>query len=102
LRDISFYRKVRVLQKKYGRGRKINNVFQTNGTLLNDEWCKFFKDNNFLIGISIDGPEHCHDVYRKNKGGNATFQHVMRGIELLQKHKVEFNTLSVVNNYNVY
>lgn len=101
LRDISFYRKVISLQKKYGRGRKIDNSLQTNGTLLTDEWCKFFKENNFLIGISIDGPEHCHDVYRKNKGGKDTFQQVMKGIELLQKHEVEFNTLSVINNYNV-
>jgi len=68
---------------------------------LNDDWCKFFKDNNFLVGISIDGPEHCHDIYRKNKGGKGTFRQVMKGIELLQKHQVEFNTLSVINNYNV-
>ncbi len=101
LRDISFYRKVLSLQRKYGRGRNIDNSLQTNGVLLNDEWCRFFKDNNFLIGISIDGPEHCHDVYRKNKGGHGTFKQVMRGIELLQKHQVEFNTLSVINNYNV-
>lgn len=101
LRDISFYRKVIVLQKKYGRGRKIDNSLQTNGTLLNDEWCRFFKDNNFLIGISIDGPEHCHDHYRRNKAGKDTFRHVIRGIELLQKHQVEFNVLSVVNDYNV-
>lgn len=101
LRDISFYRKVLSLQRKYGRGRNIDNSLQTNGVLLNDDWCRFFKDNNFLIGISIDGPEHCHDVYRKNKGGHGTFKQVMRGIELLQKHQVEFNTLSVINNYNV-
>ena len=90
-----------LIKKKYGRGRHIDNSLQTNGTLLTDEWCKFFKDNNFLIGISIDGPEHCHDVYRKNKGGKATFKQVMRGIELLQKHEVMFNTLSVINDYNV-
>jgi uncharacterized protein len=101
LRDLSFYRKVLMLQRKYGRGRTIDNTLQTNGVLLNDEWCRFFKDNNFLIGISIDGPEHCHDIYRKNKGGLGTFKQVMRGIEFLQKHKVEFNTLSVINDYNV-
>lgn len=101
LRDISFYRKALALQKKYGRGRNIDNALQTNGTLLTDEWCKFFKDNYFLIGISIDGPEHCHDVYRKNKAGKDTFKQVMRGIELLQKYQVDFNTLSVINNYNV-
>lgn len=101
LRDISFYKKVLTYQRKYGRGRNIDNSIQTNGTLLNDEWCKFFKDNNFLVGISIDGPEHCHDVYRKNKAGKPTFRQVMRGVELLQKHQVEFNTLSVINDYNV-
>lgn len=101
LRDISFYQKALALQRKYGAGRHIDNSLQTNGTLLTDEWCKFFKDNNFLIGISIDGPEHCHDVYRKNKGGKDTFKQVMRGIELLQKHGVMFNTLSVINDYNV-
>ena len=101
LRDISFYRKAIMYQRKYGRGRVITNSLQTNGVLLNDEWCRFFKDNDFLIGISIDGPEHCHDVYRKNKGGAGTFRQVMRGIELLQKHGVDFNTLSVINDYNV-
>lgn len=101
LRDMLFYKKALAYQKKHGRGRVIDNSLQTNGVLLTDDWCKFFKDNNFLIGISIDGPEHCHDVYRKNKGGNGTFKQVMRGIELLQKHGVEFNTLSVINDYNV-
>lgn len=101
LRDKQFYYKALAYQKKYGRGRQIDNSLQTNGVLLTDDWCKFFKDNNFLIGISIDGPEHCHDVYRKNKGGKGTFKQVMRGIELLQKHGIEFNTLSVINNYNV-
>lgn len=101
LRDRQFYHKALAYQKKHGRGRRIDNSLQTNGVLLTDDWCKFFKDNNFLIGISIDGPEHCHDVYRKNKGGKGTFRQVMRGIELLQKHGVEFNTLSVINDYNV-
>ena len=101
LRDISFYRRALTFQKKYGRGRNIDNSLQTNGTLLTDEWCKFFKDNNFLIGISIDGPEHCHDHYRRNKAGKDTFKQVMRGIELLKKHQVEFNTLSVINDHNV-
>jgi uncharacterized protein len=73
---------------------------QTNGTLLDDNWCSFFKDNNFLIGISLDGPEHIHDRYRLTAAGQPTFGKVMRGVELLLKHKVEFNTLSVVNDYN--
>lgn len=102
LRNLHFYRKVIHLQQKYGKGRQIDNALQTNGTLLTDEWCRFFKDHNFLIGISIDGPEHCHDVYRKDKGGRGTFTKVMKGIELLQKHNVDFNTLSVINDYNVH
>ena len=98
LAGMPFYRKVIALQRKYGRGRRIDNALQTNGVLLNDEWCRFFKDNNFLIGISLDGPEHCHDVYRKNRGGHGTFAQVMRGVELLQRHGVEFNVLSVDND----
>jgi len=100
LRDISFYQKAIAYQQRYGRGRNIVNTLQTNGTLLNDEWCRFFKDNHFLIGISIDGPEHCHDIYRKNKGGLGTFAQVMKGINLLKKHGVDFNTMSVIHNYN--
>lgn len=100
LRNIEFYKKAVRLQKMYARGHQVENCIQTNGVLLNDEWCKFFAENNFLVGISIDGPEHCHDKYRKNKGGKGTFREVMRGIELLQKHGVEFNTMSVINDYN--
>ena len=98
---MDFYKKALDLQNQYSRGRSIENVLQTNGTLLNDDWCRFFRDNNFLIGISIDGPEHIHDRYRLNKAGKPSFAHVMKGLELLVKHKVEFNTLSVVNDYNV-
>ena len=101
LRGIDFYRKAIRLQQQYGRGREISNCIQTNGLLLNDEWCRFFKDNNFLVGISIDGPERVHDHYRKDCGGRGTFRRVMRSIELMQKHEVEFNTLSVINDYNV-
>ncbi|MDR0371224.1 MAG: anaerobic sulfatase-maturation protein [Prevotellaceae bacterium] len=101
LAGLPFYRKALALQKKHGKGRVIANSLQTNGVLLNDEWCRFFRENQFLIGISIDGPEHCHNMYRQNAGGNGTFRQVMRGIELLQKHRVDFNILSVINNYNV-
>ena len=100
LRPISFYKKALELQKKYGRGRKIDNVIQTNGTLLNDAWCEFFKENNFLVGISIDGPQEFHDEYRRNKGGQPTFVKVMKGINLLKKHGVEYNAMAVVNDFN--
>lgn len=100
LLGLDFFKNALLFQKKYGSGKIIHNSFQTNGVLLNDEWCKFFKDYNFLVGISIDGPEKLHDVYRINKGSQGTFAKVMRGIELLKKHQVEFNTLTVVNNVN--
>lgn len=100
LRPVSFYKKALEFQKKYGRGRKIDNVIQTNGTLLNDAWCEFFKENNFLVGISIDGPQEFHDEYRRNKGGQPTFVKVMKGINLLKKHGVEFNAMAVVNDFN--
>ena len=102
LMGLGFFRKAIELQKRYSGGKKIDNAFQTNGTRLNDEWCNFFTDNKILVGISIDGAEHNHDRYRKTFSGGATFKSVMKGIELLQKHKVEFNTLSVVNDYNVH
>lgn len=100
MRNISFYKKAVALQKKYGRGRPISNCLQTNGTLLTDEWCRFFKENNFLIGISVDGPQHCHDKYRRTLDNRPSFYQVMKGVELLKKHGVEFNIMGVVNDYN--
>jgi uncharacterized protein len=100
LMGLDFFEKAIVLQKKYAGGKNIENAFQTNGTRLTDDWCKFLKDNSILVGISIDGEEHNHDHYRKTNSGGPTFKRVMKGIELLHKNKVEFNTLSVVNNYN--
>lgn len=98
---ISFYEEALRLQRKYGKGRKILNTLQTNATLLNDEWCRFFKANNFLIGVSIDGPEALHNAYRKTVDGRGSFTETMRGIELLQKHRVSFNTLTTVNRINM-
>ncbi len=101
MRPLSFYKKALELQQRYGRGRRIDNCIQTNGTLLTDEWCRFFKENNFLVGISIDGPQEFHDEYRRNKQGLPSFYKVMKGIELLKKHQVEYNAMAVVNDYNV-
>ena len=100
MRPISFYHKVLRLQRQYAGGRQIDNCLQTNGTLLTDEWCRFFHDNNWLIGISIDGPQDLHDEYRRARGGQPSFHKVMRGIELLQKHGVEWNVMGVVNDLN--
>ena len=100
LLGLDYFRKVVDLQNKYAEGKTIENAFQTNGTRLNDDWCKFFADNKMLVGISIDGEEHNHDHYRKTPSGGPTFKRVMKGIELLHKNKAEFNTLSCVNSYN--
>lgn len=100
MRPLSFYQKVIELQKKYANGRTIDNCIQTNGTLLNDEWCEFFHDNHWLVGISIDGPQEFHDEYRKNKQGKPSFMKVMQGVHLLNKHQVEWNAMAVVNDYN--
>ena len=100
MRSIDFYKKALTLQKKYARGRRIDNVIQTNGTMLTDEWCDFFAQNNWLVGISIDGPQEYHDHYRLTTTGNPSWQKVMHGIELLKKHHVEWNAMAVVNAYN--
>lgn len=95
LLPLSFYRKALELQQRYARGRQIDNCLQTNGTLLTDEWCEFLRENRFLVGISIDGPQTYHDAYRCR-----SFEKVMRGIRLLQKHSVEWNAMATVNHLN--
>lgn len=97
---VDFFRKAVALQKQFAGGKTIFNAIQTNGTLLNDAWCEFLSSNRFLVGISIDGPAGLHDKYRVDKGQQPTFARVMRGLELLKKHGVEFNTLTVVNRAN--
>lgn len=100
MRPLSFYRKALELQQKYGRGRNISNVIQTNGTLLTDEWCRFLHENNWLVGVSIDGPQEFHDEYRRTASGGPSWAKVMRGIQLLNKHHVEWNAMAVVNDFN--
>lgn len=100
LRSIDFYRKALSLQQKYAGGRCIDNVIQTNGTLLTDEWCEFFAQNQWLVGISIDGPQPDHDHYRLTAAGKPSWKKVMQGIKLLKKHGVEWNAMAVVNAYN--
>lgn len=100
LRSIDFYRKALSLQQKYAGGRHIDNVIQTNGTLLTDEWCEFFAQNHWLVGISIDGPQPDHDHYRLTAAGKPSWKKVMQGIKLLKKHGVEWNAMAVVNANN--
>ena len=100
LRSIDFYRKALSLQQKYAGGRRIDNVIQTNGTLLTDEWCEFFAQSHWLVGISIDGPQPDHDHYRLTAAGKPSWKKVMQGVKLLKKHGVEWNAMAVVNAYN--
>jgi uncharacterized protein len=101
LMGLDFFKHSLELQKKYAKpNTRIENTFQTNGILLNDEWCRFFHDNNFLVGLSLDGPEKLHDTYRKDKGGHPTFEKVVKAVRLMQAHKVEFNILCTVNAVN--
>ena len=94
---VEYFRKAMEFQKKYAAGKEIENTLQTNGLLVDEEWARFFRENNFLIGVSIDGPQDIHDTYRVDKGGRPTFDRVMKAIGLLAQHGVEYNTLSVVS-----
>lgn len=101
LSGLEFFEKAMGLQDKYlPAGWSKSNILQTNGTLLTEEWCTFFRENEFLIGISIDGPEDIHDIYRKDKNGVGTHKKVMEGLALLQKHHVEYNVLCTLNKVN--
>ena len=100
LLGVEYFREVVALQKEYADGRKVENAFQTNGVNLDDTWCAFFAEHNFLIGLSIDGPCALHDRYRVDKGGQPTFDRVIQGLSYLKKHDVAFNTLTVVQRHN--
>lgn len=100
LLGVDFFMNVVSLQKNYANGKTIENSFQTNGVLLNDDWCEFLVEHKFLVGLSLDGTEELHNQYRVNKAGKGSFQQVMQGLELLKKHGVDFNILTVVNRAN--
>ena len=97
LAGLPFFRKAMELQAKYAGGKVIENTLQTNGLLLNEEWCSLFRDNNFLVGLSLDGPEDIHDAFRKDCGGFPTFSKVMNAAEMMNRCGVDFNILSTVN-----
>jgi len=96
LLGIDFFKRVVELQKPFAGTKTITNSLQTNGTMLTDEWCAFLKKHNFMVGISLDGPKEVHDRYRRDREGKGTFDHVMLGLRLLQKHEVEYNVLASV------
>lgn len=100
MRPLSFYQKALELQRKYGKGRRILNCLQTNATLLTEEWCRFLRENNWLVGVSIDGPQEFHDEYRRSRDGKPSFLKVMKGIQMLNAHGVEWNAMAVINDYN--
>ena len=99
---VDFYRKVVELEKKYApRGATVSNAIQTNGTLINDEFAELLAEYKFLVGVSLDGPDFIHDKYRKDAGGKGTHSRVMKGIEILERHGVEYNILTLVNSHSV-
>jgi uncharacterized protein len=103
LMGLDFFQRVIQLQQQYKKpGQAISNDLQTNGILLNEEWCAFLKEHHFLVGLSIDGPAHLHNVHRYSKGKLPTFERVMEAVKLLHQHQISFNALCVVNNLNVH
>lgn len=97
LRGLDFYKKVIQLQRQYNKkGIQVFNALQTNGYYLNEEWCRFFHENHFLIGVSLDGTEEIHNMHRRDKQGKPTYQKILNSIRLLEYYKVEFNILTVV------
>jgi uncharacterized protein len=103
LLGLDYFRRIVELQKRYAMpGKQIHNTLQTNGTLLDEQWCKFLAREKFLVGLSIDGPRELHDRYRVTRGGKPTFDQVMRGLNLLKQHGIQFNTLTVMHRDLAY
>ena len=101
MRSIGFYRHALKLQRKYARGRRIDNCIQTNGTLITEEWARFFRQHNWLVGVSIDGPKEQHDVYRKNTSGRPTHDRIMERLRILDRFGVQWNAMATVNSHNI-
>ena len=101
LMGLDFFRRAVAAEKKYaGHGIRVENTLQTNGVLINEEWCRFMHENNFLVGLSLDGPRQMHDAFRRDKRGKSVFDRVVRAARLMQDHKVEYNILCTVNSVN--
>ncbi|MBR1789338.1 MAG: anaerobic sulfatase-maturation protein [Bacteroidaceae bacterium] len=100
LRPLDFYHRAVELQHKYAEGKSISNCLQTNGTLITEEWARFLHTEGWLVGVSIDGPQELHDPYRRTPQGGPSWGKVMRGIDLLNRFRVEWNAMAVVNHLN--
>ncbi len=100
LLGVKYFQRILELQRKHAQGKRIENALQTNGTLLDDRWAEFLAENEFLVGVSIDGPEELHNAYRLKRNGTGSFKEVLRGIRVLQKHGVLWNSLTCVNAAN--
>jgi uncharacterized protein len=101
LMGLGFFRRAMEVEERHAKpGMRIENTLQTNGVLLDDEWCRFLREHRFLVGLSIDGPRRLHDAYRRTAGGAGTFERVMRAARLLQRHEVDFNVMCAVNAAN--
>ncbi len=101
LMGVDFFKKTVHYQKQYGKNHSVSNSLQTNGLLIDSEWAEFLKENEFLVGLSLDGPRHIHDHYRKQSGGQPSWEKVMAARDLLLKSEVQVNALTVVNDYSV-
>lgn len=100
LLGIPYFKEVLRIQQDFANGKEISNAFQTNGTLITDEWAEFLKENNFLCGLSVDGPKQFHDAHRRYSNGRGTWEQVVKCAEIFKRHQVEFNTMTVVNASN--
>lgn len=100
LAGLDFFERAMALQKKYSGKKQITNTIQTNGTLINDRWGEFFAKNHFLVGLSIDGDQALHNATRHTKNGEGTFDSVLKGLDILKRYKVEFNTLTTINSFS--
>src|SRR5258705_11969219 len=101
LMTLDFFRRaVELVERHRQPGQFVKQTFQTNGILLDDDWCGFFKEHDFLVGLSVDGPRELHDTYRRDRGGGGTFHHVMRGWQHPRRPGVDFNILCTVNPAN--
>ena len=101
LMGIDFFKRAVEAERRHARpGQRVANSLQTNGLLIDGEWCRFLRGNGFLVGLSLDGPRELHDAYRRDKAGRSVFDRTVRAARLMREHGVEFNVLCTVNAAN--